>query len=508
VADTDAGQGFLTSFELSIWVPIVKQQTITRAEITESAWFVPLIYTAPTVSVVTGREVYGYPKVPAFFQLSGEGLPIAIQSRYTLGGAALPLGGADHFCAPSSSPDRQTNSRLSDEPLLAQAVTRYLANHAVVFRKQVGLREDAGHPPLARYNALVEARLPLTRIRDLCWSTCSTPFTNIPEVVSRELGLVPSCPPFQVSIRDATLDSQHGREIWVSKGSLPLVQAVPAFPEEPKPGVGTFDIRGAAPSPFDFSPARAAPGLLRGTGEAYFVDVRPSAIAALLKRDFPRHEAWKITADTTRDFVMLLLLRAAEDAKVRLYEFGIWVPIEHDGQQAWYVPYMFRSPGAAVVHAREWFGHPCQEAFITFEATTPERSVRFRQPIAHPAPRVQWTPSDGVELELFEGARPALSQRRSWLPQGQVRVVGLRQVRHAADTTRACVQELITSAIDFQAKIQDPPILRRVHLSEHLRLGHLLDLDGEHSIAVGWGLEQLQMNTTVASPDHSVHDYL
>src|SRR4051794_36063748 len=83
--EIDRREGSDQAFELSIWVPIIKEQVVSGIVTSGPAWFLPLVYTSPTASVATGREVYGYPKVPAFLELPDEGgPPIAVQLREEL----------------------------------------------------------------------------------------------------------------------------------------------------------------------------------------------------------------------------------------------------------------------------------------------------------------------------------------------------------------------------------------------------------------------------------------
>jgi hypothetical protein len=95
--------------------------------------------------------------------------------------------------------------------------------------------------------------------------------------------------------------------------------------------------------------------------------------------------------------------------------------------------------------------------------------------------------------------------RQPPLPSGSTLVVGLRQNRHATDTTRACIQELVKSTVDFRAKFQAEPVWAQVNLSDNLRLDRII---GTNPIVPGWRLEQLEMMTSsVLPPERSVHDH-
>jgi hypothetical protein len=507
VTEPDNGFGFLSAFELSIWVPVVKRHSISAVIAEEPVWFLPLVYTYPTSSVATGREVYGFPKVPASFQIE-EGFPVAVETRH--GSAQDPRQTVlkRHFRAPPHSDHPADDLPRSKQPLVAQVVRRYLANQAVVFRKQAG-PFLSGNSARARYSALIELRMPISRLHGIRWSECPRPFSQVPETVSLKLGLSPSQRPLRVSLRDSTIDILQGREIWVSKVPVPLVAPLAAFDQEPAPALASVGSQdGVAPADLEPCSAPLRRIQFRGSGEAYCVRARPRAIASLLAKHFPNPRGpQQVDVDRTRDFVILMFSSGADDAGVPLREFGVWVPIRHRERPAWYLPYLFRSPGAAVIHAREWLGHPCQEGTIRYEPDQTERSVDFWQPVRRAAPGVEWRESNGIELKLVAPGGVSASEPCSpeGLPHGLLTVVGLRQVRHATDTTRACIQEVIISELDIRTCIDDSRLYRRLHLFGHLQLHRLLDLDGERAIVPGWSLDPLVIQP-LAQPEPVIHE--
>jgi hypothetical protein len=500
VAEADAGRGYMTAFELSIWVPMLKRQTIAGGVISEAAWFLPLVYTAPTSSVVTGREVFGFPKIPAYLELPATGgPPVALRQRYEID--RNRTSGELRFRAPELKVSG-SESTLADAPFLSSAVLRFFANHPLVFRKQAGI-VDKEIGLETRYQALVESRVPISRISELRWVKRPGKITDVPQAVSSGLGLNGTAPEpqFGIAVRDCTVDVQHGREIWVSRTRSAyirptLIQEADELPSS----VSAFSISAESNDAL----AHALDGTLEktsvfsGVGELFIASVLPGAIASLLHRDFPRHlRARPLEPDADRNFVVISLIRASRSAKIRLYELAVWVPIRCGSSAKrsndWYIPYLFRSPGVAVVHARERFGHPCQEAFIKFEGADDERSVQFRRPLAGVGP-VEWKPRDGIILGPVLGkAAPDVNLLPYQRPVS-LRVVGLRQVRHVADTSRACLQELVASTIEVAADVTPKPELWKLTWPGVPGLDRLLVAQGHAATVCGYNLGNLTLN--------------
>jgi hypothetical protein len=486
--EVDRRRGFVGAFELSIWLPITKRQNVAGTVTTESAWYLPLVYTAPTASVVTGREVYGYPKVPAFLALPpGGGPPIGVR---VLDPTAPFRAHDDQSGTRDDSLFRINNDALPIDPDAEcdyQAVLRrYLANVPLIFLKQVGLLEEK-HGARAGYSALLEGRVPITRLQHIEVMPEVGTLRHDPSTapVVAALGLRQARPLFGVAVRGCTVDVQHGREIWVAEGNAAYVPPLKA------PGNDLL----RAPEP-------ASPNVdtVEGTGEVYFAPARPRAIAALLEHDFPdRVEGTRPTPDKSRNEVLLTFVRASSGADVKLYEFAVWVPVMHEDVRAWYVPYMFRSPGAAVVQAREWNGHPCQEGFIVFDGTPDgERIVNVRQPVPEKALGVEWVKQSGIVLKVpksppnYDAFGPEPSEN-DLLAGGEQHIVALFQVRHVADTSRACVQRVVHSRRRISAKKAGEPLYREVVVTAPGRLGRLLDLDGRQNCVRGWRLDELRI---------------
>jgi len=521
--ETDRREGRDQAFELSIWVPIVKDQVVSGLVRSELAWFLPIVYTSPTASVATGREVYGYPKVPAYLELPEEGgPPVAVQLREEVQRNAAGGKGKSPrlFSVPGDESPAKLgwNIDLNRNPELATIVNRFLANHPIVFRKQVGMFEKHSGPDgsaprtVAGYTALIESRVPVTRLNslnsidqagDIGWRLGGFD----PELAKR-LGLKSLAPQFGVALRDCRLDIQHGREIWVSSEHRDFIRPLPA------PGNNLIwspqVLRKREAANVDERAARAvvdpAVDTVEGVAEAYFGRTRQCAIESLLDRHFPDHLEGRPTRDPDRDFVMFLFVRAdadADPAVVQLYELSVWVPVIHEESPAWYSPYVFRSPGAAVIQARQRYGHPCQEGFIEFDHGSPTRTVVVRLPRSLGRRGVEWARKDAIKFEHCahkDDSAEVISDElaRAALATGiKQHVVGLLQFRHAADTTRACLQETLRSERELRAA--DAPRDTghwKATLPGELRFGRLLDLTGNTQVVRGYRFDHVGIDTS------------
>ncbi|MEY4581597.1 MAG: hypothetical protein RL701_6300 [Pseudomonadota bacterium] len=500
VAGTDRDQGHLGAFELSIWVPIVKRHEINGSVFEEHAWFLPLVYTAPTASVVTGREIYGYPKVPAYLALpEGGDVPVAVQTRESFEGDAIKT---ERFFAasPPNMFGRPAPVTPREHPLLGSVVQRYLANLPLIFRKQAGLlrsKNEQGEPLSAQYSSLIESRVPMAWLGSFdAVESGQLDVGGDPDGrgadVARALGIANCQPQFQVALRNCTLDIQQGREIWVAAERAPYIAQLPA------PGNSLINRpAGSEPNALD---------LVKGVAEVYFARARPHAIAALLARHFPAtlREPRPIVGSLS-DSVALLFLRAEGTASVRLYEFGVWIPVLEcaaDGttREAWYAPYLFRSPGASVVHARECYGHPCQEAFIDFADEQQRRVVSLRRPIWRGAGGPEWIRQEGIVFEETDSGGADIYDAEKMLTRltsGEQRIVALMQVRHSANTERACLQQIIGYDRHVSGTVtKHEPLVRKVTLAPHLQLEKLLDLDGPNGNVAGYRLQDLIVEST------------
>jgi hypothetical protein len=513
--ETDRRLGRAQAFELSIWVPIVKEQLVSGIVTSEPAWFLPLVYTSPTASVATGREVYGYPKIPAYLEIPDEGgAPIAVQLReeFEDPGVAQKKKRVRLFTAPrQQTPARPGwNIDLNRNPQLAAIINRYLANHPIVFRKQVGMLENAEvGGVVAGYTALIESRVPITRISSLnpldATEALRSNVGGLDQELAARLGLKDLVPQLGISLHDCRLDIQHGREIWVASERRKFIKPLPAPGSSliwtPRP----FTAQGRALTRASLQAAPEAPDTgddsIEGVAEAYFGRTRRFAIQSLLERHFPDHLSWRPTADPDRDFVMFLFLRANEGAEVHLYELSVWVPVLHQGVAAWYSPYVFRSPGAAVIQARQRFGHPCQEGFIEFKDDSSTRTVFVRLPTSLGHRGVDWLRRDGIKFEACPDAADTAAFSESVAFEAltlnvEQNVVGLLQFRHAADTTRACLQEIVCSRRMMKASAPRPIGEWKATLPGELRFGRLLDLDGDSQMVRGYRFDEITIETS------------
>lgn len=518
--ETDRKEGRDQALELGVWIPTTKEQVISGVVTQVPAWYLALVYTAPTASVATGREIYGYPKIPAYLETPDEGgPPIAVQLREEVEHEPVrrkKQAKTRYFRAPRAEtpPRLGWNIDLNRNPLLAAIVNRYLANHPIVFRKQVGMLEEGTEEGLTRvvagYTALIESRVPITRLSNLNAIDAESGFKGsiegIDPELARRLGLESLVPQFGVALRDCRLDIQHGREIWVSSTRREFIKPLPApgnsLIYNPRPfRAGRRESNLAGKEAF-VAPLDDGVDTVEGVAEAYFGHTRRFAIQSLLARHFPDHLPNRPRADPKRDFVMFLFVRAAADEAVRLYEFSMLVPVQHGESAAWYVPYTFRSPGAAVIQARQRFGHPCQEAFIEFDDASATRSLQVRRPISRGRRGMEWVKQEGIRFEKCEEQldhRPVRDDEAgATLATDVADFVGLLQFRHAADTTRACFQEIVRSQRKIVAATGDRRDTGhwKAILPGQLRFGRLLDLNGNTQIVHGYRFDKVTITTT------------
>jgi hypothetical protein len=508
----DEAKGNLGAFELSVWVPIIKRQSVANSVLEEPVWYLPLVYTAPTASAVTGREVYGYPKVPAYLEVE-DGVPIYVNVQNGIPGGKAPDG--------TSSPTRRHRSShvfsiedesarflpvpldRNDHPLLGAVLERCLANLPAVFRKQIGWTSKArgSEEVNAHYTALIESRVPLVWLQSLDALEMS-PTVHVAKGhaaatrVADALGLDTGKPEFRIAARGCTLDIQGGREIWVASGPAPRIEPLDA------PGNALLRAGGDGIESLD---------RFQATAEVYVVSARPRAVAALLSRHFPpsvgeeRPQAFMDPGAT----ILLTFLRSQQADSVKLYEFSVWVPVVYKGEPAWYIPYMFRSPGAAVVHAREWNGHPCQEAFITFDDRSPSRGVALSGPTFTGRGAPRWSRSSRLNVDPFDPetapTKDEIDVARSLaklVVEEKQRIVSLLQVRHVADTQRACVQRV--AAFERTTENAGPasaPKTATLVIPPHLKLAQLFDLDGPKQSVLGFEFKHVEISTHVPSEE-------
>ena len=114
---------------------------------------------------------------------------------------------------------------------------------------------------------------------------------------------------------------------------------------------------------------------------------------------------------------------------------------------------------------------------------------------------MEWVKGEGIAFEPVKRPAdfPPFVVRDDLLKLGaqgtQQQLVGLLQVRHVADTTRACVQNVVRSRRTVEAKIGVEPLFCKVKVEEHLQLGKLLDLDG-NAVVRGYRLDALRIDST------------
>lgn len=516
----DRSQGQVSALELSIWVPIQKRHDVVGAQVSNPAWYLPLVYTAPTASVATGREVYGYPKVPAYLAVpTVGGPPVGVELRRSLNenGSPSQVRNVDpgqrtvfHVQEPPIVAEAGWDPALLDQPLVRAVVSRFFSNVPIVFRKQAGIHggED-GAELRAGYTALVESHVPITRLSRLAAirpSESGSLLDVLDQGTANRLGIRDQNPLQGAAVRGCTLDIQHGSEIWVAAEPLPYVSPLQAPGNDIMRGSERghyYDLSRTDAASDAVAEASASDVPLQvenAVGEVYFSKARRRSIAALLSRHFPPTlpAELKPTSDEDRQFVALTFVRAV-GTHVLLYEFSVWVPVRYRGGPAWYAPYMFRSPGAAVIHAREWFGHPCQEAFIDFKDGAKERKVSINRPSSLGGESTHWQKRDGVVIQRFEtSTEDALvaqyEQPASDYFNGTQLVVGLLQTRHASDTSRACFQEVVTSTRTLRAT-RHSGLRGEVSLESGLRLGRLLDLERGNHVLPGFRFEELSISS-------------
>jgi hypothetical protein len=517
--ETDRREGRDHALELGMWIPAMKEQVVSGVVTVVPAWYLALVYTAPTASVATGREVYGYPKIPAYLEVPDEGgPPVAVQLREEFehespGGTKKET--SRHFCVPKiQTPSKLGwNVDLNRNPLLATIVNRYLANHPIIFRKQVGMLEERDPKGVKRvvagYTALIECRVPVTQLSNLNSINEDAVFTQSIEgfdpELARRLGVKSLVPQFGVALRECRLDIQHGREIWVSSERREFIKPLTAPGNSliwnPRPFAARRRESAQASNEGLVQPLDNGEDTVEGVAEAYFGETRRFAIESLLSRHFPAHLPNRPTVDPQRDFVMFMFVRAEADAAVRLYEVNMAVPVYHEGRPAWYIAYSFRSPGAAVIQARQRFGHPCQEGFVKFKDASTTRSLLVRRPVSRGRLGMEWVRQEGIKFEKLDDQHSARVVRdeeaRAALATEVEPVVGLLQFRHAADTTRACFQEIVRSRRKFVAGAAPKDTGHwKVTLPGELRFGRLLDLNGNSQIVRGYRFDKVTISTT------------
>jgi hypothetical protein len=368
VATDDRRQGSVSALELSVWVPVLKRQQVEGAAIDRPAWFLPLVYTSPTASVATGREVYGYPKVPAYLALADDGSPpvgVELRPSVTDLSAAHPAG----LRKPPRKPKPHGVIRVENSPLLGQVgwdpalldapmmrtvVGRFYSNAPLVFRKQVGFRRD-GDGLRAGYTALIESNVPITRLSNLELiepSQREGVLDVLNKDVAAQLGIQNRNPLQGAAVRGCTLDIQQGSEIWVAAEPLEYIAPMPApgnalmrgdsADDEAK--AAAYDIEPNKPLSLVSVAARDQDDphsylkLGKATAELYVATPRKSAIGALLRRHFgDLGKASVPTPDPQRSFVVLQLLHAevaGSETDVALFELGVHVPVLWRGEQA------------------------------------------------------------------------------------------------------------------------------------------------------------------------------
>lgn len=470
----DRTKGTLPSYELSLWVPVEKQREIGGTVVAERVWYLPYVVTDPVVAAITGREVYGFPKVPARLQKSElGGPPIAVapdqrDARKTKERAGLFERQAERSADAGTPPE-----------LWGDIVARYMANLPVVFRKQGG--PAVGEPTGAAgktqlfsdYTALIEARVPITWLRGAHGSDAYFDFGRSQAEVrlAADLGLPARVRAPSLRLDGCTLELQRGQEIWLARDPIGWRPAAATVGGHTATTLGT-QTRGI--------------DIERGTAEVYLGQARAGAIARVLEAHFPVRLAGRPTIDPARDFVLFLFAwecaRPGREPETQFQEFSIWLPVRHEEESAWYLSHMFRSPGATVVEAREVFGHPCQAGtFVSPTEVGDSHRVTALCPTQTRAGALEWAPGDGVVLSTT--VRPAtrrtnaaklLTENFGVSARAQ-RLVSLMQVRHAADGLKACTQSVQTSYRTLRGPIDGEPLYRCVAAAPHLEVHDLLE---------------------------------
>jgi hypothetical protein len=502
----DAERGSLAAYELSVWLPLAKVVEGVDGRSQQPAWHLPYVFTAPVASVMTGREVYGYPKWPAYIELPeapGDGryrasyrrgftAEVATGRLRPLEDGAVELGPWPWAKVGTASAGGRRD-REGDARLVGEYLRRMVDNTPLVFLKQFpGVDGAAGAPC---YQAIVEARVPITGGRGFREPTFDPELRlDLPPRVAHDLGLAPDARPVaHLSLEGASFEVQRGDELWVAAGHAGGAGGAPA-PQpvrrglEPAPVPDDVDadvrlvvvpadaarlaalVRAELQRPLAFPPGphvgvagTTPPTVHGGPGWVALAFVHRRGPGGATGPDAGSSDADRPDADGpdagSPD-------AEADGRATRAWELIVLVPVEATGAAAggavpaWYVPMAVASPGSTVLYAREAIGLPYQEGFLTIPTTPAGRhAVALSTPVATSPTigpmTVVWRKTDVFEVDLPPAVAagpaavpvgpPAGAER--WLG-GAPAVFGLKQFRHVAATGRACHQSLVRTELD------------------------------------------------------------
>jgi hypothetical protein len=497
----DVERGSLAAYELSVWLPVAKlvEGPDGNGLAREPAWHLPFVLTAPVASVMTGREVYGYPKWPAFIDLPEEVGARRYRASYRRGfapevGASAVGGGRrlrpledgavelDQGDAPRLGPagarprsaggagDGGTGAGDADA-VVGAFLRRMVDNAPLVFLKQFPGIDGPEGPPC--YQAIVEARVPITGAQGFRRPAVHPPLRlDLPEGVADDLGMVEAQTPVaHLELERVSFEVQRGDERWVAaaRPGEPCRPVRRRLEPAPVPDDVVADVR------FFVVPADAA------------------RLAALVRTDLRRPLAFPPATpiDGTAPpqvhggpgWVGLAFVHrhpragGAEERTVRGWELVVCVPVWAEAaggaEPAWYVPLAVASPGASVLYAREALGLPYQEGFLVVpEQPTGAHTAALSTPIATSPPgsgrmTVEWRKEVVLEVDAGAGGPTAAGTGPDdaalppvgaddvapWLDLAGPVVFSLKQFRHVAATDRACYQSLVRCALDVGSPI-------------------------------------------------------
>lgn len=218
----DRAKGWIPEIDVAFWMPVINEQT-KRLQ-----WFLPYVFVDTSYAAAGGREIYGFPKSVATFQIpddltSPEALTVDTivlhpQGSETMARSQRIIEVRRVGSAASVLPGLAALAPLvKSTPVLQTAYDQVRAGAVslpMLFLKQF---RDAGDPSRACYQAIVEAPARMTHIAEAGWIRGAfeveiTAADSHP--IARELGLADVITPIaQFFVRSDFL-MEVGREVW------------------------------------------------------------------------------------------------------------------------------------------------------------------------------------------------------------------------------------------------------------------------------------------------------
>ena len=218
----DRGKGWISEIDVAFWIPVVNEET-KRLQ-----WFLPYVFVDTSYATAGGREIYGFPKSIATFQIPDD---VNSAEPLTVDTLVLHPEGPDTMAksqriievrrAGSSAPVLPGLAAfaplMKSAPLLRTAYDQFRAGAVslpMLFLKQF---RDVADPSRACYQAIVEAAARMTHVTHAgvlrgAFTVEITAADSHP--IARELGLADKSTPIaQFFVRsDFLIDV--GREVW------------------------------------------------------------------------------------------------------------------------------------------------------------------------------------------------------------------------------------------------------------------------------------------------------